>query len=165
MEIESDIPKIPDFQLSEKQFLLQHTDLEEKDRQHIIEEILQAIKKDHLAPYYHYLHTEISDFLTTSLYRELASENEKVIEELKLKIKEAEDEEDTELDVASTTTKLAEYYTKIIDRKNATETFKKVLELTPNTGSKIDHLLTLTRIDFSSTICHWFKSIWNKLAN
>ena len=44
MEIESDIPKIPDFQLSEKQFLLQHTDLE-KDRQHIIEEILQAIKK------------------------------------------------------------------------------------------------------------------------
>ena len=45
MEIESDIPKIPDFQLSEKQFLLQHTDLEEKDRQHIIEEILQAIKK------------------------------------------------------------------------------------------------------------------------
>ena len=88
-----------------------------------------------------------------------------MIEELKLKIKEAEDEEDTELDVASTTTKLAEYYTKIIDRKNATETFKKVLELTPNTGSKIDHLLTLTRIDFSSTICHWFKSIWNKLAN
>lgn len=149
MEIESDIPKIPDFQLSEKQFLLQHTDLEEKDRQHIIEEILQAIKKDHLAPYYHYLHTEISDFpYDESLYRELASENEKVIEELKLKIKEAEDEEDTELDVASTTTKLAEYYTKIIDRKNATETFKKVLELTPNTGSKIDHLLTLTRIDF-----------------
>lgn len=149
MEIESDIPKIPDFQLSGKQFLLQHTDLEEKDRQHIIEEILQAIKKDHLAPYYHYLHTEISDFpYDESLYRELASENEKVIEELKLKIKEAEDEEDTELDVASTTTKLAEYYTKIIDRKNATETFKKVLELTPNTGSKIDHLLTLTRIDF-----------------
>lgn len=149
MEIESDIPRIPDFQLSEKQFLLQHTDLEEQDRHRIIEEILETIKKDHLAPYYHYLHTEITDFpYDESLYRELTSENEKVIEELKLKIKEAEDEEDTELDVASTTMKLAEYYTKIIDRKNASETFKKVLELTPNTGSKIDHLLTLTRIDF-----------------
>ena len=39
-----------------------------------------------------------------------------------------------------------------------------MLELTPNTGSKIDHLLTLTRIDFSSTICHWFKSIWKQIG-
>ena len=117
MEIESDIPKIPDFQLSEKQFLLQHTDLEEKDKSTHYRNP-PSNQKDHLAPYYHYLHTEISDFpYDESLYRELASENEKVIEELKLKIKEAEDEEDTELDVASTTTKLAEYYTKIIDRK------------------------------------------------
>ncbi|RCK66069.1 26S proteasome regulatory subunit RPN7 [Candida viswanathii] len=149
MEIESDVPKIPDFKLSEQQFLLQHTDLSQDERKKVIAEILEEIKKEDLAPYYKYLHSEIPDFpYDEKLYQELAGKNEAVIEELKQKIKDAEGEEETELDVVSTTTKLAEYYTKIIDRKNATETFKKVLELAAGTGNKIDHLLTLTRIDF-----------------
>ncbi|EMG45392.1 RPN7 26S proteasome regulatory subunit RPN7 [Candida maltosa Xu316] len=149
MEIESDIPKIPDFKLSEQQFLLQNAELTQEERQKTINDILESIKKDDLAPYYKYLHSEIPDFpYEESLYKELAAKNDAVIEDLKQKIKEAEGEEETELDVVATTTQLAEYYTKIIDRKNATETFKKVLELCSGTGNKIDHLLTLARIDF-----------------
>lgn len=126
MEIESDIPRIPDFKLSEQQFLLQHTDLSQEERKKVIEEILEQIKKEDLAPYYKYLHAEIPDFpYDEKLYQELSAKNETVIEELKQRIKDAEGEEETELDVVSTTTKLAEYYTKIIDRKNATETFKQ----------------------------------------
>ncbi|KAG7663960.1 RPN7 [[Candida] subhashii] len=149
MEIESDIPKIPDYKLSEQQFLLTNTNLSQNERTKLINEIIETIKKDNLAPYYKYLQSEIQDFpYDEALYQEMASKNEETISELKQKIKEAENEEETELDVVSTTVKLAEYYTKIIDRKNATETFKKVLEICSGTGNKIDHLLTLARIDF-----------------
>ncbi|KAI5957313.1 RPN7 [Candida jiufengensis] len=149
MEIESDIPKIPNHKLSEQQFLITHTNLSNEERNKIINEIIDTIKSENLAPYYKYLHNEIKDFpYDDSLYQQLASKNEEEINELKTKIKEAEGEEETELDVTTTTTKLAEYYTKIIDRENAIETFKKVLELTSDTGKKIDHLLTLARINF-----------------
>ncbi|KAI5970911.1 RPN7 [Candida margitis] len=148
MEIESDIPHIPNHKLSEKEFLLS-TPISTEERQKIFGELVEAIKSDKLAPYYEYLHDQVKDFpFDKSLYKELASENEKEINELKSKIKEAEGEEETELDVVTTTTKLAEYYTQIIDRANATETLNKVLELTSDTGKKIDILLTLTRLDF-----------------
>ncbi|CAK9437553.1 uncharacterized protein LODBEIA_P19310 [Lodderomyces beijingensis] len=149
MDIGSDIPKIPNYKLSEQQFLLTHTDLTPEARKKIIEEVIDTIKAEHAAPYYKYLPTVVKDFpYQDSVYQQLASENAKEIEELKAKIKEAEGEEETELDVATTTTKLAEYYTKIIDRENATETFNKVLELAVGTGHKIDHYLTLARLDF-----------------
>lgn len=149
MDIESDIPKIPDYKLSEQQFLLTNTNLTQDERNAIINEIIDTIKQENLAPYYKYLQSEIADFpYDESLYQEMAAKNEETIAELKQKIKDAENEEETELDVVSTTVKLAEYYTKIIDRKNATETFKKVLEICSGTGKKIDHLLTMTRIDF-----------------
>ena len=142
MEIESDVPHIPDHKLSEKEFLLT-TPISAEERGKIFEELTNAIKSENLAPYYKYLHEQVKDFpFDESLYKKLASKNETEIGELKLKIKEAEGEEETELDVVATTTKLAEYYTKI------TETLNKVLELTSDTGKKIDNLLTLTRLDF-----------------
>ncbi|KAI5961888.1 RPN7 [Candida pseudojiufengensis] len=149
MEIESDLPKFPDYKLSEQQFLIQHTNLSNEERTSLINELVNTIKTENLAPYYKYLQNEIKDFpYDESTYQQLASENDEQITELKSKIKEAEGEEETELDVTTTTTKLAEYYTKIIDRVNALETFKKVLELTSDTGKKIDHLLTMARINF-----------------
>ncbi|KAI3406918.1 RPN7 [Candida oxycetoniae] len=151
MEIESDVPKIPNYKLSEQQFLLTHIDLPTDERKKVIDEMVETIKLEKAAPYYKYLHDNgvIADFpYDESVYQQLLTENEQVLIDLKNKIKEAEEEEETELDVVSTTTKLAEYYTKIIDKSNGTEFFKKALELTSGTGSKIDHLLTLTRIDF-----------------
>ncbi|KAK6454366.1 26S proteasome subunit RPN7-domain-containing protein [Scheffersomyces xylosifermentans] len=148
MEIDSDIPQIPDYKLSEKEFLLT-TNIDSRHRKQVIEELVEAIKKDNLAPYYKHLKTEFADFpFDESLYNELAAKNEVVISELKQKLKDAEDDDETELDVLGTTVKLAEYYTEIIDRTNATETLKKALELSQSTGSKIDLLLTLTRVEF-----------------
>lgn len=149
MSIESDVPKIPDYKLSENQFLLQHTKLSQDERQKIIGNIVDIIKSEKAAPYYQYLHTVIEDFpYDEGIYKQLVDENEKHIEELKAKIKEAGGEEETELDVATETTKLAEYYTKILDREAANETFRQVLEMAIGTGAKIDHYLTLARLDF-----------------
>lgn len=148
MEYESDIPQIPDYKLSEKQFLLSLAG-DSSSRAVIFEELITLIKKDDLAPYYLYLHQEYKDFpYDEAVYKSMAAINEKEIKELTEKVNEAEGDEETELDVIQTNLKLSEYYTKIIDRKNATESLKKTLDLTANTGSKIDILLTLTRLQF-----------------
>ncbi|CAI5756183.1 unnamed protein product [Candida verbasci] len=148
LDSESDIPKIPDYTLSEKQFLLTNGNSSSNEKSKLIDEILTQIKSENLAPYYKYLHKEIDFPFDQNLYNQLNSNNQKEIDRLNKKIKEAQDEEETELDLTSTTLELAEYYTEIIDGKNAIEIFKKVLDLSTSTGHKIDHLLTLTRIYF-----------------
>lgn len=144
MEFDSDIPNIPDYRLSEKQFLLNG-----KFDNIIATELVDSIKELDAAPYYKYLSEEYSDLkLDTSLYDSITKKNEEEITKMKADIKEAGGEEETELDLISCNLKLAEYYTKIIDRKNATEAYKHTLELTNNTVTKIDILLALTRIEF-----------------
>lgn len=147
-EFESDVPNIPDHTLSEKEFVLQHA--KNVDKQALANEILATVKENNLAPYYKHLTTELPQYFgfDADLYKSLSEVNEKKIGELKKVVQEAESDEETEVDVLSSTLKLAEYYTEIIDRHNATETYNKVLLLSPSTGTKIDVLLTLARIDF-----------------
>lgn len=144
---ESDVPNIPDHRLSEKQFLLS-TNIDARHRKVIIDELIEAIKADNLAPYYKYLHSEYNEFpFDESVYKTMAKKNEEEIEQLNLKIKEAEGEDETELDALTCNVKLAEYYTRICDKANAVGAYKKSLELPQGTGSKIDILLALTRIE------------------
>ena len=49
MEIESDVPHIPDHKLSEKEFLLT-TPISAEERGKIFEELTNAIKSENLAP-------------------------------------------------------------------------------------------------------------------
>ncbi|CCE85667.1 Piso0_005287 [Millerozyma farinosa CBS 7064] len=144
---ESDIPRIPDYSLSEKEFLLKKNF--GYDKKVIQEALLDAIKKDKLAPYYRHLHEELPDFpFDEALYNKIDKENKEHIAKLEQKITEASDEEEADLDLYSCQLELAHYYTKICDRKNAVEALKRASELTQSTGSKIDIYLTLIRIDF-----------------
>lgn len=147
-EFESDVPNIPDHTLSEKEFVLQHS--KDIDKLQLAEEILATIKTNNLAPYYKYLTTELPQYFAfdADLYKSMNDVTEAKISELKKVVQEAESEEETEVDVVTSTIKLAEYYTEIIDRHNAIETYNKVLQLSPSTGIKIDVLLTLARLDF-----------------
>lgn len=147
-EFESDVPNIPDHTLSEKEFVLQHS--KDIDKLQLAEEILATIKTNNLAPYYKYLTTELPQYFAfdADLYKSMNDVTEAKISELKKVVQEAESEEETEVDVVTSTIKLAEYYTEIIDRHNAIETYNKVLQLSPSTGTKIDVLLTLARLDF-----------------
>ncbi|WPK23010.1 hypothetical protein PUMCH_000233 [Australozyma saopauloensis] len=147
-DFESDIPNIPDHNLSQKQFALRHSS--ENERAQIIDDIKQAIQAESMGPYYKYLTTELPQFFPydDAFYQALTKENDEKLAQLQKNVSEAENDEESELDVNATLTSLAEYYTRIIDRKNATETYKKLLLLTQNTGAKIDILLSLARIDF-----------------
>lgn len=150
MEYQSDTPNIPDHRLSEKQFLLQDGAVANVvPRAQLFKEIVEIIEESDMAPYYKYLLEQIEDFpFDEKKYAKMAASNESKIAELQKDVSSAEDEEETELDVLATTIKLAEYYTKIVDRSNAVATYKKAFELPQSTGSKIDLLLALTRIDF-----------------
>lgn len=146
-EFDSDVPKIPDYTLSEKQFCLSKS---EDRQQHVVDEMLATIKEGNMAPYYKYLVAELPQhfLFDQGFYDSMNAKNEEEITELKLKVHEAETEEETEVDLVASTTKLAEYYTTVIDRQNAVATYTKALELAQGTGSKIDILLTLARIEF-----------------
>lgn len=147
MDFQNDVPQIPDYTLSEKQFLLNTVTGNARDE--IFQSLVSATKSDNLAPYYVYLHQKYPDFpYNESDYKSLAAKNDEQLTKLKADVKEAEEDEETELDKFQTNLKLAEYYTQIIDRTNATEAYKKTLELTSNTAFKIDILLALTRIEF-----------------
>ncbi|CAH2350702.1 26S proteasome regulatory subunit Rpn7p [[Candida] railenensis] len=148
---DSDVPNIPDYRLSEKQFLLTTcATTTPSTKEQLVGEILESIKTESLGSYYKYLTTEFPQYfpLDEELSLKLNSTNEEEIEKLKASIKEAEGDDETELDVTQCYIKLAEYYTKIIDRENSIETYQKALELPQSTGSKIDILLTLARLEF-----------------
>lgn len=148
---DSDVPNIPDYKLSEKQFLLTTcASTTQSAKEQLVGEILESIKSESLGSYYKYLTTELPQYFPVdeALASKLNSTNEEEIEKLKASIKEAEGDDETELDVTQCYIKLAEYYTKIIDRENSIETYQKALELPQLTGSKIDILLTLARLEF-----------------
>lgn len=149
-EFDSDVPKIPDYTLSEKQFLLSKNLDNAGHREELVKELLESVKEKKLAPYYKYLTSELPEIVKfdQALYGSLKSENEKQIAELNKKIKDAEEDDETKDEILPSTIRLAEYYTEIIDKQNAIATYKKALELTQSTGSKIDILLTLARIEF-----------------
>ncbi|KAK7686932.1 hypothetical protein QCA50_010010, partial [Cerrena zonata] len=149
-EFDSDVPKIPDYTLSEKQFLLSKNLDNAGHREELVKELLESIKEKKLAPYYKYLTSELPEIVRfdQTLYSSLKNENEKQIAELNKKIKDAEEDDETKDEILPSTIRLAEYYTEIIDKQNAIATYKKALELTQSTGSKIDILLTLARIEF-----------------
>lgn len=145
---DSDVPKIPDYKLSEQEFLLTTT-LDKSTRKEIKQSLLDSIKLEALGPYYKYLTDKYDEFkFDKSFYKEIDEKNQHEIEQMKAKIKEAEDDDETELDPLGLSILLAEYYCKIIDRKNAIETYKKALEMPQSTGSKIDIILTMARIEF-----------------
>lgn len=145
---DSGIPRIPDYELSEKEFLLQ-TSIDQRHREHLIHELVEAIKKDSLAPYYEYLSKEITGFpFDLPLYENMKKQNQEKVEQVKQKIKEAEDEEETELDPFACYNDLAEYLAKICDKAEAEAAYNKAFEITKNNGTKIDILLAMCRIEF-----------------
>lgn len=145
---DSGIPRIPDYELSEKEFLL-GTDIDQRHREHLIHELVESIKKESLAPYYEHLSKKITGFpFDRSLYENMKKQNQEKIEQVKQKIKEAEDEEETELDPFTCYNELAEYLAKICDKAEAEAVYNKAFETTKNNGTKIDILLAMCRIEF-----------------
>lgn len=146
------IARIPDFELSQLHFLVKSANVElVRHRSENLNKLMESIKLDKLGPYYYYLYHDLKlpelewDQL---LYDSLVAGNQEEIEKLNTQIKEKEDDDEGETELLNCWVKLGEYYTKIGDRTKGIEALRKALSLAPSTGTKIDILLTITRIGF-----------------
>lgn len=149
--LEPGVNKVPNYEVSENAFVLTQeklTDRHEKSLQFI----LDAIKKDAMAPYYKFLYEEYLPKGTITwddaLYKSSLNQNQEEIAELKKQLQEIEEKDEGELEKAQCWIKLGEYYAKIGDRVNAEETLTKALDKAVSTGAKIDIMLTITRLGF-----------------
>ncbi|GMM34143.1 proteasome regulatory particle lid subunit [Saccharomycopsis crataegensis] len=166
----SGIERVPDFQLPQYAFELTNPELKSRHPA-AIKYITTQIEKEDLAPYYYYLHHEYfkkdASFLPwdETMYENLKSNNDAKIKELNNKITTIEEEdEDNELDKVIAITKLGEYYAKIGDRSNAIKTLRKAFELSSSTGTKIDILLTISRIGFFFNDLHFTEKILSEAS-
>ncbi|GMF83012.1 unnamed protein product [[Candida] boidinii] len=138
--LSSGIPKIPDFTLSSKVFLIKTTtDTSEKSK--LINEVEQQIKSDNMAPYYEYLVKTLKiDGFTwdQAVFDEMTAKNTSDIKELKDKIEELKEDDEGETEIVNWWIKISDYYAKIGDAKNSVKILKDVLDSAPSTGPKID---------------------------
>ncbi|GMF82392.1 unnamed protein product [[Candida] boidinii] len=124
--LSSGIPKIPDFTLSSKVFLIKTTtDTSEKSK--LINEVEQQIKSDNMAPYYEYLVKTLKiDGFTwdQAVFDEMTAKNTSDIKELKDKIEELKEDDEGETEIVNWWIKISDYYAKIGDAKNSVKILK-----------------------------------------
>ncbi|GMF03184.1 unnamed protein product [[Candida] boidinii] len=129
--LSSGIPKIPDFNLSSKVFLIKTTtDTSEKLK--LINEVEQQIKSDNMAPYYEYLVKTIKlDGLKWDqlLFDEMTLKNTTDIKELKDKIEELKEDDEGESEIVNWWIKISDYYAKIGDAKNSVKILKDIKQI------------------------------------
>lgn len=143
------VPRVPDYNLAQEIYVLKTPALASR-HEGALKRLMEEIKKQQLAPLYHYLHTEgLPNAIPwdEQLYESMKKANEEEVARLEGKIKEAEDDEE-ELAIVENWVKLGEYYAKIADRERAIRTLRKAYELTASSGVKIDICLTIIRIGF-----------------
>ncbi|SCU94486.1 LAME_0F07624g1_1 [Lachancea meyersii CBS 8951] len=149
--IETSLNRVPNYEVADHAFILAEPKLKH-EHEASLKFVLEKIQEESMAPFYKYLHDEYlpkgSIQWDESLYKSLRDRNEKEIAELKKRLQEVEDKDEGELEKAQAWVKLGEYYAQIGDKVNAEETLSKALEKAVSTGSKIDIMLTITRLGF-----------------
>ncbi|GMM43048.1 hypothetical protein FOG51_00273 [Hanseniaspora uvarum] len=133
------VNKVPDYEVSELAFVSKRTN--EYDA------LIEAIKKQEMSHYYLYLKTQDPKFpFEESLYQTLLKKNEEQIKQLEKDIKEAEKNDEGELEKAYSWVKLGEYYAQIGDVEKSLTTLEKAKKVSISLGGKIDIMLTAVRI-------------------
>lgn len=149
--VDPTVHKVPNYEISEKAFILTQTKLN-KDKDQLVNSILEVIKSEEMAPYYKYLCEEYLPSGTLeydeSLYNQLLEKNKEKVAQLKKKLSEVEENDEGELEQAQCWIALGEYYAQIGDRSRAQETLEKALGKAISTGAKIDIMFTITRLGF-----------------
>ncbi|SCV05953.1 LANO_0H18822g1_1 [Lachancea nothofagi CBS 11611] len=149
--IETSLSNVPNYEVADSAFILSEPRLKDQ-HETSLKFVLEKVQQEAMAPFYKYLY---DDYLPKgtfqwdeSFYKSLLDRNQQEITELKERIQEVEDKDEGELEKAQAWVKLGEYYAQIGDKTNAEETLAKALDKAVSTGSKIDIMLTITRLGF-----------------
>lgn len=146
---EVQLQMVPNYEVSDRAFLLTLNNLSEEERLKHQQYILELIEKDEMAPYLHYLVSQNLIQQNDSLYSTLLEKNRIRIKELKDKINELESNDEGAMELANGWVELGSYYTKIGDFDNATSILGgKAFDHAISLGAKIDILFMIVRLGF-----------------
>jgi len=143
---EEGLEKNPDLQLAQWKFSLESTGLiDEKTRETVQKQLLDAIKKENMAPFYAELRNQNLVVWDQKLYDEMKQKNTEKLQELDAFIEDAE-KNLTEMEVRENNLKKSEYLCRIGDREGALASFRKTYEKTVSLGQRLDIVFHLIRI-------------------
>lgn len=148
-EEEASMPKNPDLELAQKRFLLTLNDeiVPPEEKQTIKDELIEAVKKDNMLPFYQALCEQFKWKVDTALVETMKAEIEKKVKELNDTIADAE-ENLGESEVREGFLARADFYCRIGDKEKAIQAFRETTEKTVGLGQKLDILFTLIRMGF-----------------
>lgn len=144
---EEGLPKNPDLELAQLQFLLTTGGFESRygDREQILTRVLEKIKEDKMAPFYEQLYASLGLETNAVLLKELKQANTVAIEEFDKQHEEAV-KSLGETEVRESLLKKAEYLCKIGDKEAAVPAFEKAYEKTVSFGQRLDIQFNLIRL-------------------
>ncbi|KAF8163849.1 26S proteasome subunit RPN7-domain-containing protein [Crassisporium funariophilum] len=139
---------IPNLTLPQNLFILSNPLLKHL-HENARKELLEGIKADQMAPYYRSITTSSPSVvpLDKQLLAAMEKENEEELKRLDERLAEAEKIEG-ESEISDALKARANYLTKIGDKDRSLEAQNLALEKTPGLGSRIDIVLTISRIGF-----------------
>jgi len=148
-EEEASMPKNPDLELAQKRFLLSLNDeiVPPEEKKTVKEELLEAVKKDNMLPFYQALCEQFKWKVDTGLVETMKAAIEKKVKELNDTITDAE-ENLGESEVREGYLARADFYCTIGDKEKAIQAFRETTEKTVGLGQKLDILFTLIRMGF-----------------
>ncbi|CAR24290.1 proteasome regulatory particle lid subunit RPN7 [Lachancea thermotolerans CBS 6340] len=149
--VESSVANVPNYEVADHAFILSEPRLKDQ-HEASLKFVLDKVKEEAMAPFYKFLYEEYlpkgAFEWDETLYKSLVDRNQQNITELKERLQEVEEKDEGELEKAQAWVKLGEYYAQIGDKTNAEKTLAKALDKAVSTGSKIDIMLTITRLGF-----------------
>lgn len=139
---EESLEKNPNLELAQIKFILQH---HEPSNQKLKDELLDAINKEDMAPFYDECCRDLGWAVENKLMEKLKQANTEQLKKLDDAIQDAE-KNLGEMEVREANLKKAEYLSRIGDKEAALTQFRKTYEKSVSLGHKLDLLFHLIRI-------------------
>lgn len=144
--------KHPLIDLAEKRWLLQRPDslVSSSRKQELRDSLKEAIHKQSMLPYYHYLNTALPNLFTvdTTTLDEWKANNDKQIQEYNTKLEEAK-ETGGDTEYRDALLAKANYYSIIGDKDNSFKLFEETYSKTIGASSQIDVAMALLRLAYA----------------
>ncbi|XP_063593657.1 26S proteasome non-ATPase regulatory subunit 6-like [Penaeus indicus] len=132
---EQGLEKNPDLNLAQLKFSLTLSDF--KNDSKMKEELMQAIQKDNMAPFYEECCRDLGWQLDSGMLERMKKENEEELRKMNEAIEEAETSMG-ETEIREANLKKAEYLSRIGDKEEAVKAFAKTYDKTVSLGQRLD---------------------------
>jgi 26S proteasome regulatory subunit N7 len=146
---EKEAGPVPDFRLADKRFLLSRPDeiCPPHEKQALKAELMDAIKKDAMAPFYRYVCESLGWPKDEALLKEMEEKNTEELNKIADKIADAK-ENLGDSEVLEGMLARAEYYSRIGDKTKAMEAYDESATKTVGVGGRLDNQLARVRLLF-----------------